>query len=325
MKYLVIRLSSIGDIVLTTPVIRCLKQQVEGVEIHYVVKKKHACILKANPYITKIYTLGEKLSDLMDDLNKVQFDYIIDLHQNIRSNRIKSRIKIPAFSFNKLNYQKWLIVNLKINKLPNKHVVDRYIETLSVFDVKNDNKGLDYFIPEEDQFDFQKLPQVFGNGYIAFVIAGTYYTKKLPNDKILEICKQTDKPVILLGGNEETTEGELIAAMYPERVINFCGKTTLGESADIVKNAKIVLSNDTGLMHIAAAFKKKILSFWGNTIPEFGMLPYLPDSASKIMENNDLNCRPCSKLGFDKCPKKHFNCMANLNQDEIQQWIETNY
>ncbi|MBN2773012.1 MAG: glycosyltransferase family 9 protein [Prolixibacteraceae bacterium] len=324
-KYLVIRLSSIGDIVLTTPVVRCLKQQVDDAEVHFVTKEKFAGIVKANPYITKTFTLKEKLSDLLDELEKEQFDYIIDLHQNIRSNRIKSRLRIPAFSFNKLNYQKWLVVNFKVNKLPNQHIVDRYLGTLSVFDVKNDQKGLDFFIPENEQFNFQKLGGRFNDGYVAFVLAGTYYTKKLPAEKIIEICKNTDKPVLLLGGKKEQNVGDLVASEDIERIINLCGKTSLSESADLVKNARIVLTNDTGLMHIAAAYKKKILSFWGNTIPEFGMVPYLPDPVSKIMEIKNLKCRPCSKLGYEKCPKKHFRCMMEINIREVVSWIEKNF
>jgi ADP-heptose:LPS heptosyltransferase len=324
-KFLVIRLSSIGDIVLTTPVVRCLKQQVEGAEIHFVTKEKHAGILEANPYISKIHILGEKIADLLDELKKEDFDYVIDLHQNFRSNRIKGRLKIPAFSFNKLNYQKWLFVNFKINRLPEQHIVDRYLETLSVFDVKNDNQGLDYFIPQNKGFDFRKLPDIFQNGYIAVVIAGTYFTKKLPFEKITEFCNLTNKPIILLGGKKESEEGEKISRQFPDKIFNLSGKTTLNESADVIKNASVVLTNDTGLMHIAAAFKKKILSFWGNTVPVLGMYPYFPDPVSKMLEIPDLKCRPCSKLGYGKCPKTHFRCMLDLDMLEAAEWVEKNF
>ncbi len=324
-KFLIIRFSSIGDIVLTTPVVRCLKKQLPEAEIHFVTKEKFACILEANPYISKIHTLTEKLSELINELEKEQFDYIIDLHQNIRSNQIKNRLQIPAFSFKKLNFQKWLVVNFKINKLPDVHIVDRYLDTLSVFDIHHDNQGLDFFIPEARRYDFHLLSEKFREGYIAFVIAGTYGTKKLPLDKVAEICAMTDKPILLLGGSKEQEEGDKLRSQVPERIINLCGKTSLGESADIIKHARLVLTNDTGLMHIAAAFRKKILSFWGNTIPEFGMVPYLPHPDSKIMEVKNLKCRPCSKLGYEKCPKKHFRCMRELRTDEVISWIEKNY
>lgn len=324
-KFLIIRLSSIGDIVLTSPVVRCLKQQVEGAEIHFVTKEKHTCIVDSNPHISKVYLLKDKLLPLLEELEKEQFDYIIDLHQNIRSNRIKQRLKIPAFAFHKLNYQKWMLVNLKINVLPNLHIVDRYMDTLRVFEVENDGKGLDYFMSKKPQFDFSSLPVLFQNGYIAFVIAGTYPTKCLPNEKVITICNKVGKPVILLGGKNEVENASYIVENSSGNIHNLCGKTELNESSQIIKKARIVLSNDTGLMHVAAAFKKKILSFWGNTIPEFGMYPYQTEPSSKIMEIKGLRCRPCSKLGYDKCPKKHFKCMMDIDVNEVVEWVNENY
>ncbi len=305
--------------------VRCLSQQVEGAEIHFVTKKKHAQIVSSNPHITKTHVLGEKMGDLLETLEEEQFDYIVDLHQNIRSNRIKNRLKIPAFTFEKLNFQKWLLVNWRINKLPNKHIVDRYMDTTSVFDITNDNKGLDFFIPENQNYDIQKLPTAFSNGFVAFVIAGTYSTKRLPLNKAVEICNSLKKPIILLGGNHEFSDGEQIIEQSEGDIINYAGKLTLNESASIIKHANVVLSNDTGLMHIAAAFNKKILSFWGNTVPEFGMSPYEPHPASKMIEVANLKCRPCSKLGYEKCPKKHFNCMNQIDTKNVVDWINTNY
>jgi ADP-heptose:LPS heptosyltransferase len=324
-KYLVIRFSSIGDIVLTTPVVRCLKQQVEGAEVHFVTKKKFASIVTSNPYVDKVHVLKDSLPKLIKQLEQEQFDYIIDLHQNLRSNRIKSRLKMPAFSFHKLNFQKYLLVRFKINRMPPKHIVDRYLETLSVFDVKNDGKGLDFFIPENEEFNTAELPKKFQKGYIAFVIAGTYPTKRLPPEKIIEICNGIEFPVILLGGKNEQAEAEKIVESAGKNVFNLTGKINLNQSSSIVKNARLVLTNDTGLMHIAAAFKKKILSFWGNTVPAFGMVPYQADPVSEIMEVTDLKCRPCSKLGYSKCPKKHFKCMKALDSSKATEWIIRNF
>jgi len=324
-KFLIIRLSSIGDIVLTSPVVRCLKQQVEGVVVHFVTKTEYAPLLKANPYIDKLHLLEDKLDGLLDELEAENFDYIIDLHQNLRSNRIKRRLQLPAFTVKKLNLRKWLLVNWKINRMPDQHIVDRYLETLSVFDVANDGRGLDYFIPAGESFDLKNLPATFQDGYLAFVLAGTYATKRLPPEKSAEICRRITCPVVLLGGKQEAETGEEIAARCGPRVLNLAGKTTLNESASLVKEARLVLTNDTGMMHMAAAFQKKILSFWGNTVPEFGMTPYQPDPASQIMQVENLGCRPCSKLGFERCPKKHFRCMNDINPDVVVEWINRNY
>lgn len=324
-KYLVIRFSSIGDIVLTSPVVRCLKNQVEGAEVHFVTKKKYAGLVTQNPYIEKVHVLSDSLNELIARLQEENFDYVIDLHHNIRSARVKNRLKIPAFTFRKLNLVKYLMVNLKINRLPQKHIVDRYLETLEIFDVKNDGKGLDFFIPEDKVFQKKDLPVRFQSGYIAFVIAATWNTKKLPVEKVAEICNQIDYPVILLGGKTEQEAGEAILSLTKGNVLNLTGKVNLNQSASLVKEANVVLANDTGLMHIAAAFRKKILSFWGNTIPAFGMVPYLAHPDSQMMEVAGLRCRPCSKLGYRKCPKKHFRCMIKQDTEKAVLWINNNF
>ncbi|MDB4584188.1 glycosyltransferase family 9 protein [Draconibacterium sp.] len=324
-KFLVIRFSSIGDIVLTSPVVRCLKNQVKNAEVHFITKQKYMCILEANPYIDKVHIFKENLHGIFHELRREKFDYIIDLHHNFRSGRIKRRIKAPAYSVDKLNLRKMLLVQFKINRLPNVHIVDRYLETLSSFNIKNDGQGLDYFIPENDIFKKEDLPPTFQNGYVAFVIAATYKTKKLPVEKVSEICKKLKYPVILLGGKDEFDEGEKVLSQSKGNVLNYAGKITLNQSASLVQGANVVLSNDTGLMHMAAAFKKKILSIWGNTIPDFGMYPYQPDPVSHCLEVQNLSCRPCSKLGKHKCPKKHFKCMNEMNTDNAVQWINQNY
>lgn len=324
-KFLVIRFSSIGDIVLTSPVVRGLKQQVENSEVHFVTKKIHAELVSFNPYIDKVYFLDENISDLITDLEKEKYNYIIDLHQNFRSNRIKRSLKCPAYSYDKLNWQKWLMVQFKINKLPSQHIVERYLETVSTFDIKNDQAGLDYYFPEEEAFSQKELPAPFQNGYVAFVIAGTYFTKKLPAEKVSQICQRIPYPVILLGGKEETETGEKVLSQSKGNVLNYAGKISLNQSASLVRDAKVVLTNDTGLMHIAAAYHKKILSFWGNTIPAFGMTPFLADKVSEILEVDNLKCRPCSKLGHHKCPKKHFRCMQEIDVQRATKWILKNF
>jgi len=324
-KILIIRLSSIGDIVLTSLVVRCLKNQVKNAEIHFVTKQQFASILESNPYIDKVHVLDDNFGDLIDKLLPEKFDYIIDLHHNFRSTRLKRNLRAKAFSVNKLNWQKMLLIRFKINRLPQKHIVDRYLETTATLQIENDGKGLDYFIPEKDEFKISDLPLPFQKGFVAFVIAGTYKTKKLPVEKISEICRNINFPVILLGGKKEFDEGEKVLSQSKGNVLNFAGKISLNRSASLVREAKVVLTNDTGLMHIAAAFQKKILSFWGNTVADFGMVPYQPHPVSRLMEVENLKCRPCSKLGFQKCPKKHFSCMNDIRIDEAVRWIEENF
>ena len=324
-KFLILRFSSIGDIVLTSPVIRCLKEQVPEAEVHYLTKKSYASVLIHHPQIDKLWTTDGTLDDVMDSLKAEKFDYIIDLHNNLRSIKIKNKLKVKSFSFRKLNIQKWMLVNLHINKMPPIHIVDRYMETLQKFKVKNDQKGLDFYSEPGAENVLSKLPETHRNGFVAIAIGAQHTTKMMPSDKIARVIKAMNYPVVLLGGKEDKIRSKQIEMGTFENIWNVCGELSLCESAQIVKAAKVVLTHDTGLMHIAAAFQKPIVSVWGNTVPEFGMTPYLPQNKnlSKIMEVKNLPCRPCSKIGYDRCPKGHFNCMSGIDNTDIVNAIKS--
>ncbi|TAF95810.1 MAG: glycosyltransferase family 9 protein [Cytophagia bacterium] len=314
LKILVIRFSSIGDIVLTTPVLRCLKTQRPDVELHYLTKATYRNMLENNPYIDHLHLLESSLWPLIGQLRQQKFDLVIDLHNNLRTLQIKTALGVQTYSFNKLNWEKWLLVHLKINVLPQVHIVDRYLDTVRSLGILNDNRGLDYFIPYRDVVEKEWLPALHQRGYVAFAIGGQHETKKLPLNRLIELCHKIDYPIVLLGGKEDAPNGEVIEqAVGKGLVFNGCGKYNLNQSASVVQQARVVFCHDTGLMHIAAAFKKKVYSIWGNTIPEFGMYPYQTPFA--ILENRQLDCRPCSKIGHLKCPKGHFKCMNNLQFD----------
>ncbi len=321
-KFLVIRFSSIGDIVLTTPVIRCLHDQVEDAEIHFLTKKQFEPVLKANPYIHKLWLLEDNLSTLLDEIEESQPDYIIDLHNNLRTGIVKKRLKLASFSFNKINLRKWLLVNFKINKLPQKHIVDRYLETTRIFDIINDGRGLDYYISKEDTKLPTEIEKEMPDDFISLVIGAQHSTKKMPPELLAELCDLIEVPVVILGGPGDTVEsGKILQLSNHKRLIDTCGKLSLNQSAELIKRSHAVISHDTGLMHIAAAFKKHVFSVWGNTIPEFGLYPYYPDKASKIFEVKGLSCRPCSKIGYNKCPKKHFHCMKKQDIHAIAEAV----
>ncbi|KAA9333540.1 glycosyltransferase family 9 protein [Adhaeribacter soli] len=335
-KVLVLRFSSIGDIVLTTPVVRALKRQLGNAKVHYCTKQGFRSIVENNPYIDKTHYLGESLNDLIAELKKERFDYVVDLHNNLRTRIIRTRLGRPSGTFDKLNIQKWLLVNLKYNAMPDLHIVDRYFGATDKLrlGIKNDGQGLDYFIPEQDEVALNSLPETHRNGYYGMAIGAQHYTKRLPVEKLIELCEKINAPIILLGGKEDHETGELIAKHFqnpnneqrttnneipttnnqqPTTIYNACGKYNLNQSASLVKQCKALFTHDTGLMHIGAAFKKKIYSIWGNTVPAFGMYPYKTDF--EVFEVKGLNCRPCSKIGYSKCPRGHFKCMREQKFD----------
>lgn len=321
MKILLIRFSSIGDIVLTTPVIRCIKRQLDDdVELHVLTKEKFASLSYNNPYVDKTYELSNSLHEVIKELKKEDYDYVVDLQKNSNSKLVCWALGCEHHSFDKLDFKKMLLTTFKINRLPDIHIVDRYFEAVAPLEVENDGRGLEFYISETNMMQEPDLPEEFRNGFYAIVVGGSYNTKVIPNDKIVDIIEKLDEPVILLGGPGDMERAKVIADAVGENVWNPVGMLNLEQSASIIKMSKAVLTSDTGMMHIAAAFDKPMVSVWGNTIPGFGMYQYYPQNSNNklnIMEVKDLKCRPCSKLGYKKCPKGHFKCMNLIDTDEV--------
>jgi ADP-heptose:LPS heptosyltransferase len=327
MKVLIIRFSSIGDIVLTTPVLRCFKQQYPNGTLHYLTKATFHDVLRHNPHIDKLHLMVDNdLDCLLPELQAERYDHIIDLHNNLRTLRVKKALKgVPATAYKKLNVQKWLLTNLKWNMMPDESIVDRYLAAAAPIKVKNDGAGLDYYTHATEAIEANDIPMSHWNGYVACVIGGSYATKKFPVAQWQAFCSQVPYPVMLLGGPEDAQDGAAIAAQDTIKIYNSCGKFSLNESAGLLRFARVVVTNDTGLMHIAAAYKKPIVSLWGNTSPEMGMFPYYgfnnlharQAQQSILHENKQLGCHPCSKIGYDKCPRGHFKCMQGLDTVQI--------
>lgn len=318
-KFLIIRFSSIGDIVLTTPVIRCLKKQVPDAEVHFLTNNSFRSVVEHNPFIDKLHVLAHSWELMIEELKTEEYDYIIDLHHNSKTLRLKNAVKKKSFSFYKLNIQKYFYTAFKINMLPETHIVDRYLKTVESFGVVNDGAGLDYFIAANEETKKGDIPTSHSAGYIACVIGAAHGTKRWPVHKWKEFCSLMEHPIILLGSTEDLASGNEIASVNKQKVYNACGKFRLNESADLVRKAKLVITNDTGLMHIAAAFKKPIISIWGNTVPAFGMYPYYGEApvSDFRFEIANLWCRPCSKIGYNKCPLGHFKCMEKISSQEL--------
>lgn len=324
-KILVIRFSSIGDIVLTTPVVRALHVQL-GAEVHFLTKMAFAPIVQYNPHIARVITLSDDFKSLIQDLKREEYDYIIDLHHNFRTKRIKIALGRSSSSFYKLNFEKWLLVHTGINRLPDIHIVDRYMEAAASLGVHKDQQGLDWYIPDEKKVDINTEFNFSVGEYVGFVIGAAHATKCLTPEQIINICQQLNKPVILLGGKDEIGKANMIMeSMAPGKVRNGCGRFDLLQSSSILQQAGSVITHDTGLMHIAAALQKHLVVVWGNTIPEFGMYPYYGNAQKQWIsfEQQGLSCRPCSKLGFPKCPKGHFKCILEHEPGAIAQAAES--
>jgi len=328
MRLLFIRFSSIGDIVLTTPAVRCAKNQIPGVEIHFLTKLSMKDLVIGNPNIDHFHFLDNNLDNTIESLQQIPFDYIIDLHHNIRTWKIKKAIGVPAFSYKKLSLRKWLLAKLQINLLPKTHVCDRYIDTLQHFNVINDEKGLDYFFPKDFHFQASNLPTSHLAGFVAFVIGASYLNKKMPVQKWIELAKQIKKPIILIGGKEDIAFASALTAAAPDFIYNAAGKYDLKESASIIQMSQVVVSHDTGFLHVAAAFHKPTITIWGATSPVLQFEAYYSVDAKSPHFNSivpNLNCQPCSKQGENKCPQGHFACMRLQNINTLTTKVNEYY
>ena len=322
MKILIVRFSSIGDIVLTSPVVRVLKEQL-GCEIHFLTKKAFKSCLAFNPHIDKLWLMEKSLSECLPKLKKESYDEVIDLHNSQRSRILLRKLSIPSHSFNKLNVRKWWYVQTKRNVLPEVHIVDLYLDCCKHLGVINDQKGLDYFLSNESQSVRSTIPDTHQDKFFAAVIGGQHPGKVMPADKWSDVLSQVDYPVVLLGGPEDKDAGEQIAAKVGKRVFNACGAYSLNDSAALVRASDFVVSHDTGLMHIAAAFRKNIISLWGATVPEFGMYPYLAGEHSVCIQPIGYRDMPYSKLGNNKWYKKDFEGWNYLSDDRLVSAIKS--
>jgi ADP-heptose:LPS heptosyltransferase len=288
-------------------------------EIHFLTKKVFETLVSGNPHIQKVWTISQSSKEISSDLKAERFDHLIDLHKNLRTLGLKIKLKVPSKSFKKLNFEKWLLVNRKADKMPDVHIVERYLDTVRHLGIVNDHQSGDFFINPENELDLSAY-LLEAKNFVAVAMGAQFATKCLPTDKMAEALQKIKLPIVLLGGDVDVEKAEDLKELLEEKtVLNLCGELNLQESASVLKQAKVLMTHDTGLMHIAACFDTKIVSIWGNTVPELGMYPYQPEKKNfSIHQVKGLSCRPCSKIGYQKCPKGHFDCMLKQDMPSIQ-------
>ena len=313
LKILVVRFSSIGDIILTTPILRCLKSQLDC-DIDFLTKRSYQNLLLSNTNIRDIYTLNEKTNDTINFLRNKEYDIIIDLQSNLRSLNIRLGLKVKSFVVKKLNIKRYILIYFGINLL-NNHIVDRYFKTVRNLKVYNDNKGIDYILSNETKLKFKT-----DKDYISWCIGGTYEAKKLSVKQISSVINKLNTDVVLIGGAaEKKMAAEIIKNTISKKVLSFCGEISIEESALLIKKSKLFLTNDTGMMHIASAFNSPIISFWGCTKPSLGFSAYMPNKKSEniIIE---ITKRPCSKHGKN-CRFQSKGCIKEIDYTTISKTI----
>ena len=311
-RILIIRFSSIGDIVLTFTVASTIKSLYPHCKIDFVTKPQFKELLNACPDLDTIYTLTGTVAQLRKEIDFNQYDAILDLHHNLRSRILLGFQFGKVYRFPKNNIEKWLLTTFKIRPKIIRHVTERYLETLSAY-TKAPIVGIApaYRVPDASKIDIKETFQVEPSKYVAVAIGAQFATKRMPTDLLVELIQKINLPVLLLGAKEDQlTANEILEQCTSNIIFSAVGTATIHESAWLVKNAKALLTHDTGLMHIGASFEVPLHVIWGNTTRDFGMYPYRVEQEQVFnYEVSGLSCRPCSKIGHQSCPKGHFSCM----------------
>ena len=308
MKILVIRFSSIGDIVLTGPILRCLFEQMNA-QIHFLTKSIFEDIHTFNPYINKqhVFESSSSFDMLIEKLQSESYDLVIDLHSSIRSKRICRRLRIPFVSVAHPIWKRFILLKWN-NHIILDHVVDRYFNALKSLNIENDQKGLDFFLDSSTGLSLPQKP------YIAWSIGASYDKKQLSSQQIAAVINQVDKTFVLIGGSSDSKLAlQIMNLVKNDNCVDLCGKTPIQDSAYLLKHSQIAMSNDSGMMHIASAFDKKMISFWGCTKPSLGFSPYRVTNNIMLLSPYE---GPCSKHG-KTCNHTSNGCIKEIKPIEI--------
>lgn len=309
LKILVIRLSSFGDIILTFPFLKRLKDTFPNSLVYYVTKSFYQNLVELSPHIDKIIIYNDDLYFTRGLIRKIKFDYVFDLHKNFKSYFLTLFNKGRKYRYKKENFKKFLLIKFKINLFNNViPVYQKYINTLRYF-----SENIDSSYPEID-LKFEKNP-IIDPGYVLLAPSSKHYTKIYPAEYFIDIISKNKNKRYILVGDSSARDINIcnFIARDNENVINLCNKTNFKQLANLIYNADYVICNDSGILHLAELLRKKVFVFFGSTVKEFGFYPVL--NTTTIFENNNIKCRPCSKNGKEKCPKKHFKCMKEIQQN----------
>ena len=323
-KTLILRLSSIGDIILTTPFLRRLHAAYPDAEVVFATRHEYADLVRHSPYITKLVEVdAEKGNDHLHCVNReldaCEYTLIFDLHDNFRSRFLRSGLKGELRIINKPTLQWILLVGMKTDTY--KEVVpvpERYIATGKDVGLQPDTLGPEIAVPDpilERISNRIRAGDVWTSSpIIGFCPGAKHFTKQWPEEYWLKLCtsvlENTSCSIAVFGGPADRKLGQELESVDSVQVRNLCGDFTLLETAAAMRQCSLVVANDSGLMHMATASSVPVVAIFGSTVRQFGFFPY--NSPSAVLETEGLPCRPCTHIGKSHCPKGHFRCMTEI-------------
>lgn len=327
MRILIIRLSSIGDILLTTAFIRQTRQTFPEAELDFVVKKKFSELIRYNPNIDNLYEYDDSkninLSEFVKLFSGRSYDYIFDLHNNFRSIYLRQKISAnKKFHIRKDKLAQIALVKFKWRRYAQlKSIPERYLDVGISAGIPDDGKGLEIFWREKIETrvigHFKKMKIDMMRPAIGLTPGAGYFTKQWPIEYFERLIGLINTRgscnIFIIGGDNESELGKQLI-QFPN-VYNFTGIFNILESGVAVSKLKCLISNDSGMMHMAAAVHTPVIAIFGSSVKEFGFYPYRAHGF--VVENKDAKCRPCSHVGKKTCPKGHFMCMRDIQPEEV--------
>lgn len=323
MKILVIRLSSIGDIILTTPVLKAFKEKYPGTSIDFLVLDKFKDSIEGVPYIDNVIVFNKEKNDGLHnmakfgkELKKNEYDYIFDLHSKIRSKVISKNIGVKTFTYRKRSWWKTLLVKMRLIKYKvDNTIVKNYFGAFKDFGIEYKGEDISFAFSEKDEThkEYEGLP-VMAPG-------ASKNTKKWTKEGFGELAnliyEKYGKETVLIGGKEDEELCNEIDKISGGHTINMAGKLSLKESGALLSRASFLVTNDSGPFHIARGVKCKTFVIFGPTSPE--MFDF---GNNTVLIDKNIKCSPCSLHGDKECPKGHFNCMRQITGKEVFETIE---
>jgi lipopolysaccharide heptosyltransferase II len=329
-KILIIRLSSLGDIILTTPLLKLAAELFPDAEIDYLTKKAFAGILENNPNISKIIQADDEidfssLRELKKKLRLNSYDLVLDAHNSLRSFYLRQFLAGHKLIFRKYSFRKFLLVKFKFNMMRDLPPVSkRYCNMLSGIAGGNNNNPLKLELTGSEEASNSALRILQNNGIndltklVVVVPSATHYTKTYPPESYIQVINGLIKEgynVVLTGKGKDKANINVITMGSNGAVIDLCDKLNLLELTEVMRMSTLVIGGDTGPMHIAEALNKPLIMLAGSSVREFGFYPQ--NEKAVVLENNSLKCRPCSHIGRSECPLRHFKCMKEISPDVV--------
>jgi len=319
LRILCVRFSSIGDILLTTPLVRALKRRHPDAELFFVTKRAMAPLVADNPHLSKVVTLepGESITDLARRVRALAPTHGLDLHGSLRSAALRLLVRCRWSGYSKRKLARTALIATKID-LYGKHVPvpERYFEAARAFDVRPDGEPPEFLLSaaaRERAVRWLAERGLDARPFAALAPGAAHATKRWPIkhwQALAERLQRAGYGLVGVGGSEDR---ELARQIGPA-VVNAAGEFTLQETGACLARAAVLVSGDTGVMHMATGVGTPVVALFGPTVEAFGFFPY---TTRAVVLERDLSCRPCSATGTERCPLGHHRCLEDLLPDQV--------